>query len=98
LAWRFVGCASIFGVASLYVKILAMMFHPFQCCKFLHGEFFDCVCILNVASFSMDIFNHNVNGLPKQQEKILGFFCYAHPLCFDEMGQSSLIVTLHGFK
>ncbi len=51
-----------------------MMFHPFQCCKFLHGEFFDCVCILNVASFFVDIFNHNVNGLPKQQEEILGFF------------------------
>jgi hypothetical protein len=53
---------------------------------------FYCVCILNVASFSMDIFgyasipfnvakfitlatfNHNVNGLAKLQEEILGFF------------------------
>ncbi len=64
----------LLNVAIFFMEVLAMMFHPFQCCKFLHGEFFDCVCILNVASFFVDIFNHNVNGLPKQQEEILGFF------------------------
>jgi hypothetical protein len=38
-----------------------MMFHPFQCCKFLHGEFFDCVCIRNVANFFVDIFGYASN-------------------------------------
>jgi hypothetical protein len=47
LAWRFVGCAYIFGVASLYVKILAMM-HPPQCCNIRHGGFG-----YDVSSFSM---------------------------------------------
>ncbi len=69
-----------------------MMFHPFQRCKFLHGEFFYCICILNVESFYVNFFgyaynpfnvakfitlatfNHNINGLPKLQEEILGFF------------------------
>jgi hypothetical protein len=27
----------------------------------LHGEFFYCICILNVASFSMEIFGYAFN-------------------------------------
>jgi hypothetical protein len=47
LAWRFGGCASIFGVASLYVKIFAMVHTP-QCCNILDRGFG-----YDVSSFSM---------------------------------------------
>ncbi len=51
----------LLNVAIFVMEVLAMMFHPFQCCKFLHGEFFYCICILNVASFSMEIFGYAFN-------------------------------------